>query len=105
MSGHGHGHGHGCGCEGEHEPAERGLEYGLYQKIDLEKLQCLNESRDGDGKLVFKPWDQRNDRNKVTPLTPARCPGRAHAAELRNIQTKLYRALRCRFSLVMESAP
>lgn len=68
MSGHGHGHGHGCGCEGEHEPAERGLEYGLYQKIDLEKLQCLNESRDGDGKLVFKPWDQRNDRNKVTPL-------------------------------------
>lgn len=68
MSGHGHGHGHGhdCGCAGEHEPAERGLEYGLYQRIDMEKLQCLNESRDGDGKLVFKPWDQRNERDKVT---------------------------------------
>lgn len=74
MSGHGHGHGHNCGCAGEHEPAERGLEYGLYQRIDMEKLQCLNESRDGDGKLVFKPWDQRNERDKVTAaqsLTPA----------------------------------
>lgn len=68
MSGHGHGHGHGqgCGCAGEHEPAERGLEYGLYRKIDLEKLQCLNESRDGDGKLVFKPWDRRTERDTVT---------------------------------------
>uniref|UniRef100_A0A3Q0QQ35 PITH domain-containing protein 1 n=1 Tax=Amphilophus citrinellus TaxID=61819 RepID=A0A3Q0QQ35_AMPCI len=63
--GHGHGHGHGCGCAGEHEPAERGLEYGLFQRIDLEKLQCLNESRDGDGKLVFKPWDKRKERDKV----------------------------------------
>ncbi|KAJ8273068.1 hypothetical protein GJAV_G00097000 [Gymnothorax javanicus] len=67
MSGHGHGHGghgHGCCCEAEHEPAERGFEYGLYRRIDIEKLQCLNESRDGDGKLVFKPWDQRTDREK-----------------------------------------
>jgi len=68
MSGHGHGHGgghshSGC-CEGEHEPAERGLEYALYQRIDIEKLQCLNESIDGDGRLVFKPWDQRRDREK-----------------------------------------
>lgn len=66
MSGHGHGHGHGHGCcEDDHEPAERGVEYGLYRRIDTEKLQCLNESRDGDGKLVFKPWDQRTDREKV----------------------------------------
>ncbi|MEQ2206371.1 hypothetical protein XENOCAPTIV_028565 [Xenoophorus captivus] len=48
----GHGHGHSCGSEGQHEPAERGLEFGLYQRIDLEKLQCLNESRDGDGRQV-----------------------------------------------------
>lgn len=60
----GHGHGHGC-CEDDHEPAERGVEYGLYSRIDIDKLQCLNESRDGDGKLVFKPWDQRTDREKV----------------------------------------
>ncbi|TRY83249.1 hypothetical protein DNTS_032515 [Danionella cerebrum] len=49
MAGHGHGHGHGC-CECEHEPAERGVEYELYRRIDIDKLQCLNESRDGDGK-------------------------------------------------------
>lgn len=73
MSGHGHGHGgghsHGC-CECDHEPAERGVEYELYRRIDIEKLQCLNESRDGDGKLVFKPWDQRTDRTKVTTNSP-----------------------------------
>lgn len=74
MSGHGHGHGHGCSCEHEHDPAERGLEYGLYQRIDLEKLQCLNESRDGDGKLVFKPWDQRREREKVTAARRLCCP-------------------------------
>uniref|UniRef100_A0A8C7GDK6 PITH (C-terminal proteasome-interacting domain of thioredoxin-like) domain containing 1 n=1 Tax=Oncorhynchus kisutch TaxID=8019 RepID=A0A8C7GDK6_ONCKI len=55
--------GHRC-CEDEHEPAERGLEYALYQRIDIEKLQCLNEAREGDGKLVLKPWDQRTDREK-----------------------------------------
>lgn len=75
MSGDGHGHSHSCGCEGDHEPSERGFEYGLYSRIDMDKLQCLNESRDGDGKMVFKPWDQRKDRDKVsmypvyTPLT------------------------------------
>lgn len=45
---------------------------------------------------------ERPEQGNASP--PGRCPGRAHAAELRNIQTKLYRALRCRFSLVMESA-
>lgn len=70
MSGHGHGHSHSCGCEGEHEPSERGFEYGLYSRIDLDKLQCLNESRDGDGKLVFKPWDRRNERDKVMVSPP-----------------------------------
>ncbi|XP_069051536.1 PITH domain-containing protein 1 isoform X1 [Lepisosteus oculatus] len=64
MSGHGHGHGPGCGCEADHEPAERGLEFGLYRRIDLQKLQCLNESREGDGRLVFKPWEERADREK-----------------------------------------
>ncbi|MBN3293782.1 PITH1 protein, partial [Polypterus senegalus] len=64
MAGHGHGHGHACECRGEHEPSDRGVEYGLYRKIDLEKLQCLNESRDGDGKLVFKPWEERTNREK-----------------------------------------
>lgn len=96
MSGHGHGHGHGCSCEHEHDPAERGLEYGLYQRIDLEKLQCLNESRDGDGKLVFKPWDQRREREKVTA---ARSGG--SAAPSSEVSRSLRAANRPRSSLVL----
>jgi len=38
----------------------------LYQKIDVEKLQCLNESEEGSGKTVFKPWEDRLDRTKVS---------------------------------------
>ena len=37
----------------------------MYQKIDLEKLQCLNEVEEGSGKTVFKPWDERLDKSKV----------------------------------------
>ncbi|XP_038614077.1 PITH domain-containing protein 1 [Tachyglossus aculeatus] len=63
--GHGHGHG-GGGCRWEHEeaPEHRGAAYGLYLRIDLDRLQCLNESRQHTGRLVFKPWDQRHDRLK-----------------------------------------
>ena len=39
--------------------------YSLYQKIDTEKLQCLNEAEEGSGRTVFKPWDERLDRTKV----------------------------------------
>ncbi|XP_072357283.1 PITH domain-containing protein 1 isoform X2 [Scyliorhinus torazame] len=54
MSGHSHGHGQ-CQCEGHQEPAERGLEYGLFRKIDLERLECLNEfvESDDDEELLF----------------------------------------------------
>lgn len=64
---HGHGDGHGvghCECEAEKDSPDRGFEFGLYKKIHLERLQCLNESRDGAGRLVFKPWDQRGDKSK-----------------------------------------
>ena len=37
----------------------------LYQKIDTEKLECLNESEEGSGKTVFKAWDDRLDKTKV----------------------------------------
>lgn len=79
MSGHGHGHGpggHSCGCGAEHEPSERGLEYGLFQKIHLDKLQCLNEVSDGSGRTVFKPWEHRTDRDKVPGPGPGPGPGR-----------------------------
>jgi hypothetical protein len=34
-------------------------------KIDTEKVTCLNETVEDSGKLVFKPWDKRMDKEKV----------------------------------------
>lgn len=67
--GHGHGgHGHGGCCSGEHDAdvpdSERGNLFSLYQKIDIEKVQCLNEATDGSCRHVFKPWDQKLDKTK-----------------------------------------
>ncbi|XP_061407282.1 PITH domain-containing protein 1 isoform X1 [Lethenteron reissneri] len=67
MAGHGHGHGHGgghCEAESHEEDAERGVQYGLFLKIDRDRLECLNEQIDGSGKQVFRPWDERNDRSR-----------------------------------------
>ncbi|CAG9566934.1 unnamed protein product [Danaus chrysippus] len=52
---HGHDHDHGSSDE-------LGLQYNLFEKIDKDNLQCLNESVDGAGKTVFKPWINRLDR-------------------------------------------
>ncbi|XP_078536934.1 PITH domain-containing protein 1 [Lissotriton helveticus] len=63
---HGHGHGHG-GCSHDADPLEtpeRGLEFGLYRRIDLQRLECLNERREGSGRLVFRAWDERGERGK-----------------------------------------
>lgn len=38
----------------------------LLCKIDLENVQCLNEAKEGSGKLVFKSWDNRLDREMVS---------------------------------------
>ena len=63
---HGLSHGHqGCdhgeaGKVGE----EAGIAYSLYQKIDMDKLTCLNEESENSGKTVFKPWEMRLDREK-----------------------------------------
>lgn len=49
-------------CEGDHdhhETPERGVEYSLYTKIDKDNLECLNETEEGSGKNVFKPWEDR----------------------------------------------
>jgi len=70
MSKHGHGGGS-CGHSHSHDDisdAERGNQFSLYLKIDLERLQCLNESVDGSGKNVFKPWDKKLDVEKVNIL-------------------------------------
>ncbi|TRY61791.1 hypothetical protein TCAL_11237 [Tigriopus californicus] len=39
-----------------------GCQYSLYQKINLAEVACLNETVDGSGQLVFKPWDRRLDK-------------------------------------------
>jgi hypothetical protein len=36
-----------------------GILYSLYTRIDTERIECLNESVEGSGKLVFKPWEER----------------------------------------------
>lgn len=66
--GHGHGHDHGghgsCGDGHDHPPAELGVAYSLYTRIDTENVECLNEAIDGSGKTVFKPWEDRLTREK-----------------------------------------
>lgn len=65
-----------AGCGGHHhhdhhdhdhvhdDPSERGSQYSLYQKIDMLRLQCLNEAEEESGKNVFKSWDERLDLTK-----------------------------------------
>lgn len=63
MSNHCHGecdkHDHGHVTD-----ADKASAYSLYRKIDIYKLQCLNEAVEGSGKYVFKPWDQHMDKEK-----------------------------------------
>lgn len=49
----------------DHDSDELGIQYNLYEKIDKDNLQCLNESVEGSGKTVFKPWEKRMDRSQV----------------------------------------
>lgn len=66
MSDHHH---HGGACSHESTDSdylkEIGIQYGLYQKIDMENLECLNESSEGSAKNVFKPYEQRLNFEKV----------------------------------------
>jgi len=60
---------HQCGAGCDHGAAglvgeESGVAYSLYQKIDMAKLNCLNEMIEDSGKLVFKPWELRLNREK-----------------------------------------
>ncbi|XP_074642180.1 PITH domain-containing protein 1-like isoform X2 [Tubulanus polymorphus] len=63
MSGPHHHHSGGC-CGGAHDPPDRGTEYNLYLKINLDQVECLNETREGSGKYVFKPWENRLQTDK-----------------------------------------
>ena len=63
-----HGHSHGSGSH-DHGKAgllgeELGVQYSLYQKIDLENVSCLNEEVEGSGRSVFKAWENRKSKDK-----------------------------------------
>ena len=64
----GHNHGHSCGHE-HHQHSSGGSDlgalYSLYTKIDIDKVECLNEEREESGKCVFKPWDKRLETHEV----------------------------------------
>ncbi|XP_072742578.1 PITH domain-containing protein CG6153 [Anoplolepis gracilipes] len=57
--------GHRCNCGSTHDTIELGVNYNsLYEKIDKDKIECLNESEEGSGVKVFKKWEERLDRSK-----------------------------------------
>lgn len=62
-------HHHHGGCAHESSDAdylkEVGIQYSLYKKIDLENLECLNETEDGSAQYVFKPYEERLNFEKV----------------------------------------
>lgn len=63
MAHHHHGAG---GCEHSHtHEGDPAVAYSLYQKIDVIHVQCFNESEEGAGKKVFKPWEERLDKSEV----------------------------------------
>lgn len=58
--------GHACSHAHDHdESPELGIQYSLYQKIDFENLQCLNETVENSGRDIFKPWEERLNFDKV----------------------------------------
>lgn len=59
---HNDGHGicsHGVDSTDSDYLKEIGIQYSLYKKIDIDNLECLNESSEGSAKLVFKPYEER----------------------------------------------
>lgn len=59
----GHGHGGCCDHSGDSIDETNSAAYSLYQKIDTQNLECLNELVDGSGVKVFKPWSERLNRS------------------------------------------
>ncbi|KAG5198246.1 hypothetical protein MJT46_012525 [Ovis ammon polii x Ovis aries] len=48
----------------EERPEQHSLAYSPYLLIDLERLQCLNESCKGSGLLALKPQEEQTDGSK-----------------------------------------
>lgn len=54
-----------CNCGEAHDEENLGIDYNLYEKIDILNVECLNECEEGSGATVFKPWEDRLNRSKV----------------------------------------
>ena len=54
----------GGATEREEQPEQHSLAYSPYLLIDLEQLQCLNESCKGSGLLALKPREEQTDSSK-----------------------------------------
>lgn len=52
---------HSCNGHSSLDGDDLGVLYSLFSKIDLSKVECLNETVEGSGKTVFKPWNERLD--------------------------------------------
>lgn len=65
MSGNGHGHGHQCSAECDHsaELDVGGEEWSLFQRVEMERVICLNEAEPNSGPRVLRPWHARLDEN------------------------------------------
>ncbi|CAK9816171.1 PITH domain-containing protein GA19395 [Anthophora quadrimaculata] len=55
---------HQCSCGDSHNNIDQGAQSSLYNKIDKENIECLNECEEGSGVFVFKPLEDKLDRNK-----------------------------------------
>ncbi|XP_048514994.1 PITH domain-containing protein GA19395 [Athalia rosae] len=55
---------HRCDCGRSHEEVELGIQYNLYQRINKDNVECLNEYEEGSGVTVFKPWEERLNHEK-----------------------------------------
>ncbi len=58
---------HNCNKSGcDHQSTnDNSAEWNLISKIDIENLQCLNERIDGSCKKIFRPWDDRLNKEFV----------------------------------------
>ncbi|XP_055712939.1 PITH domain-containing protein CG6153 isoform X3 [Phlebotomus papatasi] len=59
-------HTHCCnhGSKNSENPNEIGINYSLYTKIDLDNVECLNESIENSGKFIFRSYEERFDVDK-----------------------------------------
>lgn len=74
---HDHDHDGACGhgVDDSDYLKELGIQYSLYTKIDIDNLECLNESNEGSAKLVFKPYEERLnfDTVKICQFSVKKC--------------------------------